>query len=50
MNKRKYHTDPEILLEQGKAIMSSTDESKFHFRVFAVNILDSRLLQTRFCI
>lgn len=39
MNKRKYHTDPEILLEQGKAIMSSSDESKFHFRVFAVNMV-----------
>ena len=39
MNKRKYHTNPEILLEQGKAIMSSTDESKFHFRVFAVNMV-----------
>lgn len=39
MNKRKYHTDPEVLLEQGKAIMSSSDESKFHFRVFAVNMV-----------
>lgn len=39
MNKRKYHTDPEILLKQGKDIMSSTDESKFHFRVFAVNMV-----------
>ena len=39
MNKRKYSTDPGILLEQGKAIMSSTDESRFHFRVFAVNMV-----------
>ncbi len=39
MNVRKYTTNPEILLEQGKAIMSSTDESRFHFKVFAVNMV-----------
>ena len=39
MNKRKYNTDPEILLQQGKAIMSSSDESRYHFRVFAVNMV-----------
>ena len=39
MNNRKYNTDPETLLEQGKAIMSSTDEARFHFRVFAVNMV-----------
>ena len=39
MNTRKYNTDPEVLLEQGKAIMSSTDESRFHFKVFAVNMV-----------
>ena len=39
MNNRKYNTDPALLLEQGKAIMSSTDESRFHFRVFAVNMV-----------
>ena len=39
MNVRKYNTDPEILLEQGKAIMSSSDDSKYHFRVFAVNMV-----------
>lgn len=39
MNKRKYHTDPEILLAQGQAIMSSSDESKYLFRVFAVNMV-----------
>ncbi|MBO4359306.1 MAG: transposase [Eubacteriaceae bacterium] len=39
MNNRKYHTDPGELLEQGKAIMSSSDESKFHFKVFAVNMV-----------
>ena len=35
MNTRKYNTDPALLLEQGKAIMSSSDESRFLFRVFA---------------
>lgn len=39
MNVRKYTTNPEILLEQGKAIMSSTDEARFHFKVFAVNMV-----------
>ena len=39
MNNRKYHTAPEILLAQGQAIMSSSDESKFLFRVFAVNMV-----------
>ena len=39
MNTRKYNTDPAFLLEQGKAIMSSTDESRFLFRVFAVNMV-----------
>lgn len=39
MNTRKYNTNPKILLEQGKAIMSSTDEARFHFKVFAVNMV-----------
>ena len=39
MNFRKYNTDPALLLEQGKAIMSSTDESRYLFRVFAVNMV-----------
>ena len=39
MNLRKYSTDPAILLEQGKAIMTSSDESKYLFRVFAVNMV-----------
>lgn len=39
MNNRKYKTDPEVLLEQGKEILSSSDESRFHFRVFAVNLV-----------
>ena len=37
MNNRKYKTNPEELLKQGKEIMSSSDEAKYHFRVFAVN-------------
>ena len=39
MNLRKYSTDPAILLEQGKAIMTSSDESRYLFRVFAVNMV-----------
>lgn len=39
MNNRKYKTDPEVLPEQGKEIMLSSDEDKYHFRVFAVNMV-----------
>ena len=39
MNSRKYNTDPALLLEQGKAIMTSSNESKYLFRVFAVNMV-----------
>lgn len=39
MNGRRYKTDPEVLLQTGKEIMSSSDESKFLFRVFAVNMV-----------
>jgi transposase len=39
MNLRKYSTDPKVLLEEGKAIMSSSNETKYLFRVFAVNMV-----------
>ena len=39
MNCRKYNTDLKELLKQGKAIMTSSDESRFYFRVFAVNMV-----------
>lgn len=39
MNSRKYNTNPEELLKQGKAIMSFSDKSRYHFRVFAVNMV-----------
>ena len=39
MNSRKYNNDPEKLLEQGMLIMSSSDESRYLFRVFAVNMV-----------
>ena len=39
MKTRKYNTNPEVLLEEGKVIMSSTDEARFHFKVFAVNMV-----------
>ena len=39
MNNRKYRTNPDELLAQGQAIMSSSDESRFLFRVFAVNMV-----------
>ena len=39
MNNRKYKTNPNVLLERGKEIMSSSDEAKYLFRVFAVNMV-----------
>ena len=39
MNNRKYHTDPKVLLSQGQAIMTESDESMYLFRVFAVNMV-----------
>ncbi len=39
MNARKYNTDPDVLLAEGNTIMSSTDDSKYYFRVFAVNMV-----------
>ena len=43
MNSRKYNNDPVAMLEEGKLIMSSSDESKYLFRVFAVNMVLSGL-------
>jgi len=39
MNIRKYKTDPKELLKKGKEIMVSSDESKYYFRVFCVNMV-----------
>jgi len=39
MNNRKFKTDPKELLRQGQEIMSSSDESKYYFRVFSVNMV-----------
>ena len=39
MNNRKYHTSPDELLAQGQEIMSSSDEARYLFRVFAVNMV-----------
>jgi len=39
MNNRKFHTNPNELLSQGKIIITSSDESKYLFRVFAVNMV-----------
>ena len=39
MNNRKYKTNPDELLAQGQAIMSSSDEARYLFRVFAVNMV-----------
>lgn len=41
MNRRKYKSDPEKLLEQGKRIMMSSDSTdpKYYFRVFSVNLV-----------
>lgn len=36
MNNRKYRTDPQILMQQSREVMRSSEEAKFCFRVFAV--------------
>ena len=41
MNSRKYINNPESLLKEGRAIMSASDDSKYLFRVFAVNMFFS---------
>ena len=39
MNNRKFHTNPDELLSKGKNIIKSSEESKYLFRVFAVNMV-----------
>lgn len=39
MNSRKYKSDINELIEKGKAIMNSSDDSKYLMRVFAVNMV-----------
>lgn len=39
VNSRKYSTDPAVLLEQGKAIMTPFNESIYLFCVLAVNMV-----------
>lgn len=40
MNNRKYKTNPEILLEQGKEILKGNiDDDEYRLRVFAVNMV-----------
>lgn len=41
MNRRKYKSNPQKLLEQGKKIMMNSDsaDSKYNFRVFSVNLV-----------
>ena len=43
MNNRKFKTDPTELLRRGQEIMSESDESKYYFRVFSVNLVLSGL-------
>ena len=39
MNSRKYKSDINKLLEEGKAIMKSSEDAKYLMRVFAVNMV-----------
>lgn len=38
MNVRKFKTDPKLLLKQGNAILNSSSDARFHFRVLAVTL------------
>lgn len=39
MNSRKYKNDPAALLEKGKKIMLTHDDTRYYFRVFSVNFV-----------
>lgn len=39
MNSRKYKNDPADLLEKGKKIMLTHDDTRYYFRVFSVNFV-----------
>lgn len=39
MDTCKCNTDSDVLLELGKAIISLSEESRFHFKVFMVNLV-----------
>lgn len=39
MPKRKYHTDPSKLLEEGQKIVQTTDDEKYRHRVELVNLV-----------
>ena len=39
MRKRQYKTDPSVLLEQGKIIVSQSADNKFVHRVSMVNLI-----------
>lgn len=49
MNSRKYNVGREELLRQGKEIMSSSNESRYYFRVFTVNMVLSGLPPSQIC-
>ena len=42
-NKRKYKTDPELLLAQGKAIVAVREEARYQHKVAMVNLVLSGL-------
>lgn len=39
MNNRKYKTSPEKLLDEGKKILSETRQSRYYFKICAVNMV-----------
>lgn len=39
MNRRKYKNNPADLLEKGKEIMLTHDDTRYYFRVFSVNFV-----------
>ena len=39
MNNRKYHTDPQILLEQGQALVKGTKDARYRHKIEVVNLV-----------
>ncbi len=47
MPKRKFHTDPNVLLQEGRRLVSTEDDPTFRHRVEAVNLVVSGMTPAR---
>ena len=49
MNKRKFKSDPQALLEEGTKIISNNDDYKFIYKVTLVNLMLNGMLASELC-